>query len=313
VVTPRHVLVCIDYEGQWGMPFAARYDLTAATGRILETLAAHRVRAIFFVVGALAVERPDLIRAIADAGHETACHGWQHDCLTNPTYTRFADELETATSAIASTTGRRPVGFRAPYLLAPAFFDDRIYELLCAHSYKWTSNLEIRRVVELLRPDLTMCNVWRLANRRRDALHGTVARALEVPLNPKIVRGRNVRPHVGSTIRWLLSGAAPMYRGELLEIPVYSPMDCDLIGLPEPASSTPERQLRYAKFALKMCVSSPRPLAMVTFHDWIIATGNRLQLLDAVLSFIKERNLHTTTVTEAWPELLRLAPGTVRQ
>ena len=312
-MTPRHVLVCFDYEGRWGMPFAAPYDLTAATERILETLAAHRARAIFFVVGALAAERPDLIQAIANEGHEVACHGWQHESLGNGSDTRLADGLERATSVIESITGRRPVGFRAPYLLAPAFFDDRIYELLRDLGYRWTTNLEIRHVVELLRPDLIMCNAWRLADRRPGMLHGRVARALDVTLNPKIVLGRNLRPHVGSTIRWLLSGAAPIHRGELFEIPLYSPMDCDVIGIPDPTSPTPERQLRYAKFALTLSLSSSRSLAMVTFHDWIIATNNRLQLLDAVLSSIEERDLHTTTVSDVWSELLALAPAPVRQ
>lgn len=49
---------------------------------------------------------------------------------------------------------------------------------------------------------------------------------------------------------------------------------------------------------------------MLTFHDWIIATGNRLQLLDTALSLIEHRGLETTTVAGAWRELTQVALGT---
>ena len=78
----RRVLVCFDYEAHWGMPFTSSYDLEAGTLRILEVLARHDTRAIFFTVGAIALERPDLIEEISRRGHEIAGHGWRHERLT---------------------------------------------------------------------------------------------------------------------------------------------------------------------------------------------------------------------------------------
>ncbi len=74
-------LVTFDFESRWGMPRPARYDLQRATDQILEVLAAHDATATFFVVGELAVERDDLMGAIAGAGHEIGLHGWQHEDL----------------------------------------------------------------------------------------------------------------------------------------------------------------------------------------------------------------------------------------
>src|SRR5262245_46235904 len=49
-----------------------------ATHWLLERLARHDLRATFFVVGQLARDQPELVRAIHRAGHEVASHGWDH-------------------------------------------------------------------------------------------------------------------------------------------------------------------------------------------------------------------------------------------
>ena len=51
------------------------------TRPLLEVLAAHGARATFFMVGRMAAARPDLVRAVADAGHTVANHSWDHRSL----------------------------------------------------------------------------------------------------------------------------------------------------------------------------------------------------------------------------------------
>ena len=104
-------------------------------------------------------------------------------------------------------------------------------------------------------------------------------------------------------MRWLASGCPPFYRGSLLEIPLYSPMDCDLLGTPEPSVLTAQPLLDFARFALLSTLSQPGPFTMLTFHDWIIAGGNRLPLLDQLLSALPEIHVQAVTVEESWPEL----------
>lgn len=43
---------------------------------------------------------------------------------------------------------------------------------------------------------------------------------------------------------------------------------------------------------------------MLTFHDWIIAGGNRLSLLDGVLSCLGEIGIRAATVGECWHDLI---------
>jgi peptidoglycan/xylan/chitin deacetylase (PgdA/CDA1 family) len=48
------------------------------TGYILDLLAEFEVQATFFILGWVASKRPALIRRIAEAGHEIACHSHRH-------------------------------------------------------------------------------------------------------------------------------------------------------------------------------------------------------------------------------------------
>ena len=51
------------------------------TPLVLKTLAAHDVKATFFVIGRKASKHPELIHAITAAGHEIGNHTWSHDCF----------------------------------------------------------------------------------------------------------------------------------------------------------------------------------------------------------------------------------------
>lgn len=85
-----------------------------ATGRILDLLAEHNVKATFFVLGVVAEAEPDLIRRIAGEGHEIASHGWSHTLLHALTPEQFRDELQRTSELLMTLSGERPVGFRAP-------------------------------------------------------------------------------------------------------------------------------------------------------------------------------------------------------
>lgn len=85
------------------------------TPRILELLASHGAHATFFVIGRNALAHPQLVRAIADAGHEVAHHTHTHPMATfwcaSPA--RVRRELDLATAALGAA-GVRPTRFRPP-------------------------------------------------------------------------------------------------------------------------------------------------------------------------------------------------------
>ncbi len=306
------VLVCFDFEGQWGMPFAAPYDLEPATHSILDCLDRHDARAVFFTVGRLAVEYPELLVEIAGRGHELALHGWNHehiDRLTAAETTEFRAGLKEAAAAMGALSGETPTGFRAPYLLGPRFADPPTYRLLKDLGYRWASNREIRHPVELLRPDrIRTARPWRAVQSRSSGRRGgLISDALTCGLNAGLCLHDPVEGSSG--VRWLAAGAPPFYRDGLLELAVSSPLDCDLVGFPEPSVQTPAPLLDYAAFALERILHGPAAVKMLTFHDWIISGGNRLSLLERLLAHLRERGMVACAPRDCWSALTALASG----
>lgn len=86
-----------------------------ATPRILDTLKREGVHATFFVLGKHAERWPELVRRMADDGHQLANHGYWHRKLhrRSPAYVR--DDLMRGTEMVERITGMYPRFFRAPH------------------------------------------------------------------------------------------------------------------------------------------------------------------------------------------------------
>lgn len=85
------------------------------TPRVLEILEGTEHRATFFVLGNKVRERPEVVRAIRDAGHALAIHGDTHDRLHSfRSASRVRDEIRRAQDAIEDAAGVRPTLFRPP-------------------------------------------------------------------------------------------------------------------------------------------------------------------------------------------------------
>ena len=83
-------------------------------GRILDILAARGVRATFFVLGWVAQRHGRLVKRIAAAGHEIACHGFGHAMITRQTREEFARDVRRARELLEDAAGTRVAGYRAP-------------------------------------------------------------------------------------------------------------------------------------------------------------------------------------------------------
>lgn len=295
----RHLLLCFDFEGAYGMPHDVPYDLVSATHRIMDRLSVFEASAVFFVVGRLAEKYPDLIREISCAGHEIGLHGYDHDDLASYSAERLQvldGDMARVEELIHDMTGTRPIGFRAPYLLGPHFYRREVYDILAAHGYRWVSNREIRYPVELVRPDRAAlprgCRQFLAAASPRIAR----SRLGLAFLNAGLVTRETFAGSAVGRLNWLLGGRPPFARDGLTELPLYAPLDCDLLGLPTPQQDTPPYLLAYARSALCGAVSLPGRTAMITFHDWIITGGNRLVLLDNVLAAAQKEGLKVSTI-----------------
>ncbi|MBV9083289.1 MAG: DUF3473 domain-containing protein [Acidobacteriaceae bacterium] len=95
----------------WGS-FPSR--VVVGTSFLLDTLARYDIRATFFVLGWVASHNPKLVRRIADAGHEIACHSNQHRLVYDLSPAQFKADTQAAIRAIEDATGITPRAYRAP-------------------------------------------------------------------------------------------------------------------------------------------------------------------------------------------------------
>jgi len=85
-----------------------------STERVLDILDEAGVSGTFFCLGCVAERHPDLIRAIADRGHEIGSHGWSHKPLWELERSAFVDEVTRSKSLLEDLSGSQVLGFRAP-------------------------------------------------------------------------------------------------------------------------------------------------------------------------------------------------------
>ena len=85
------------------------------TLRLLEILEQHRVKATFFLIGRFVEQKPDIARAIVDAGHAVGNHSWDHPNLIFAAAAEVRNQVERTQRAIFDATGVTPKLFRPPF------------------------------------------------------------------------------------------------------------------------------------------------------------------------------------------------------
>ena len=102
-------------------PFAPRdrWDslesrVCASTDRLLEMFDEAQVCGTFFVLGWVAERFPELVRRIANHGHEIGSHGYAHRLVYDETPSGFREDVRRARGLLEDMSGIAVHGFRAP-------------------------------------------------------------------------------------------------------------------------------------------------------------------------------------------------------
>jgi polysaccharide deacetylase family protein (PEP-CTERM system associated) len=107
-----------DFEAVIGL---GRWDecesrLARNTDRLLALLADAGVHGTFFVLTWNAERYPAVVRGVAAAGHEIACHGYAHRLIYDQTPETFRADVSRAKATLEDLTGTPVLGYRAPSL-----------------------------------------------------------------------------------------------------------------------------------------------------------------------------------------------------
>src|SRR5437016_5726695 len=85
------------------------------TPKLLDLLAAHHIKATFFVIGENVAEHPEIVERAAREGHEIGNHSWSHPNFGKMSDQGVRSQLQRTDDAIKNATGKRPTLMRPPY------------------------------------------------------------------------------------------------------------------------------------------------------------------------------------------------------
>ena len=88
--------------------------LSENVDRLIDLCDASGVKTTCFVLGEVAVRYPQIVRKLADAGHEIASHGHAHEAVNALGPERFKADVIRANHALEDVTGLPVLGYRAP-------------------------------------------------------------------------------------------------------------------------------------------------------------------------------------------------------
>jgi polysaccharide deacetylase family protein (PEP-CTERM system associated) len=178
-------------------PYIARSDwdrrecrVEGNVDRILSMLDRHQTQATFFTLGWIAERYPQLIRRIADQGHEVASHGYGHQRATDLDEADFKADVERAKHLLEDVGGSAVTGYRAPsFSIGTANL--WTFDCLARAGYRYSSS-----IYPIQHDHYGMPDAPRFAHRVNDTL-------MEIPITTLRLFGRNLPASGGGYFRLL--------------------------------------------------------------------------------------------------------------
>lgn len=138
------IFFTVDFEDWFHIPYLKKYNFNneqfeSYADKILDFmkyLAERNILATVFVVADFANDNSEIIKTIANMGHEIACHGYSHTSINQMTNEQFVAETKEAKQILEKIIGDKIYGYRA------AFFSmtEKKLELLKQLGFKYDSS-----------------------------------------------------------------------------------------------------------------------------------------------------------------------------
>ena len=124
-------------RGRWD---AIPSRLDVGVQLLLDLLSERDTLGTFFILGWIAERRPDLVRSIAERGHEIASHGSDHRRLSTLSHEEFRESVRSSKRILEDVTGRSVFGYRAPNFSIVRGAEWAL-EILVEEGYRYDSSL----------------------------------------------------------------------------------------------------------------------------------------------------------------------------
>jgi polysaccharide deacetylase family protein (PEP-CTERM system associated) len=153
--------------------------LPANIHKILQRFSDNDVQATFFTLGWVVDKFPEIVREIADAGHEIASHGYEHSRIWTFSPEQFRNDVESTRKRLEDVSGRAVMGYRAPsFSIGP--------QTLWAHDILAESGYAYSSSVYPIQHDH-----YGFPNAPRFPFRNTSSGLLEIPMTTIAIFGRN--------------------------------------------------------------------------------------------------------------------------
>src|SRR6476619_4840397 len=269
----KHI-VCLTFDfdaisgfisrGQTSPGWISRGEIGPRVGapRLTRLFRKYGISTSWYVPGHTIDTYPDAVKAVVDAGHEIAHHGWTHRPPATLTREQEEEELVRGNEAIQKLTGRKARGYRSPsWDLSPHSVD-----LLLQHGFVYDSSV--------MGDDYTPYRVRRgdSIELEQPARFGPETDLIEMPISWTL----DDFPHFEfiRTPTWILPGNmnANNVLGNWID---------DFLYL--------DRNLEWG-------------VITYTFHPFVIGRGHRTLLLEELLATLREHGAQFMTVEAAAAE-----------
>jgi polysaccharide deacetylase family protein (PEP-CTERM system associated) len=172
------------------------HRVESSTGKILDLMAQDKVKGTFFILGWIAERFPQLVRRIAEEGHEIASHGSMHERADRQSRAEFREDVRAAKHLLEDISGAEVKGYRAP-----TFSIRRenwwAYETLADCGYRYSSS------IYPIRHDL-----YGMVEAPRSPFRPVDAPLIEIPISTVRLFGRNFPCSGGGYFRLLPYGVS---------------------------------------------------------------------------------------------------------
>lgn len=250
------VTVFFDFEWWWEVPYK-KSDIESSINNILNILNKYSIKAVFCTAGIIAEAFPKVVKKLYDEGHEIASHGYRHENFILLREDELDKILAKTEKLIKGVIREKIIGIRSPWLC----HDAKIYSVFKERGYKWVSNRH------MVFPEFF--------DRPEESKRGITIYSLA-----KII----------SELKYRFLWKNELIKfNDLLEIPVFSTLETDLISIVPPEQKTPTIWLDYAYNTLKKQFLKSKKYFNLNFHPWLIGSSNRPLLLDRILNFVSSQ------------------------
>jgi len=252
----KFITLFFDTEGFWEAPYRGNFNEEDNVNRILKILDTYKAVGVFNTCGILGEMYPRMIRRIAKEGHEIASHGYRHENFIQLNKSELSNILEKTERIFEKITSQKVIGFRSPWALNNKI----VYDVASQRGYKWASNKYVPFPEIFSNPSNRGNGTYRFAKMFLRFQH-------------------------------LFFKKEPYMTNGLLEIPLASSLEGDLLGIMNYWQESPQEWLDYAYNSLVNQFNSSGKYFNLNMHPWLIGSANRLKLLDAILNYISKHDV----------------------